>query len=164
MSGPKRIALLWAILPNIDLRRHVRSRPIPHTLHSTRARCLALFSSRKGAWRRSDVVEDPRRWAQTLHRTRFVHSTRAYGAPPGVPSLTFFQGRALPQPFALRKTSRGAPTGNHLPVRLYRFGRRPSARHRRGRRPFNHPSRDHADGATLGRLRRPGRPELGEAG
>ena len=52
----------------------------------------------------------------------------------------------------------GQPSRQSVPVHLYRLGRRPPACHRRGRISFPSPSRDHADGATLGRLRRTRRP------
>jgi len=55
------------LLPKIGLRRHVRSRPEPQTLDSTRTRCLALFSPRKGAWHRSRRFFPPR-----VHRWRLV--------------------------------------------------------------------------------------------
>ena len=41
MLSPKRVAVGRVLLPNIGLKRHVRSRPTPRTLKRTRARCLA---------------------------------------------------------------------------------------------------------------------------
>ena len=48
--GPKCATHREVFLPNIDLRRHVRSTPIAQPLERTREGCLALFSPRKGAW------------------------------------------------------------------------------------------------------------------
>jgi len=61
---------------------------------------------------------------------------------------------------ALRTMPCRALRGKRARHWLFRLGWRPSARYQRGRRPFGFLTNDHADGATLGRQRRPRRPEL----
>jgi len=59
----------------------------------------------------------------------------------------------------------GLPPRHTVPVRLFRPRSRPPACHRRGRSPLPLPSRDRADGATLGRrTRRPGPRDATERG
>ena len=79
-----------------------------------------------------------------------------------------FTGRAVPDVFPEarsrdhahpEKRQGGAPTGNRVPVRLFRLRRRPPAHEQRGLRlPGNRPH-DHAARATLGRRDAIGVPE-----
>ncbi len=66
---------------------------------------------------------------------------------------------------ALRTTTLPGTPREARPGLLFRLGGRPPAHLRRGRSPLNQPTRDHADGATLGRRdakasRRPRRPVM----
>ncbi len=74
--------------------------------------------------------------------------------------------------YRVSSTERGTVPGSLFTVRgaWHRSHRvstgscRPPAYHRRGRSPFNRPTSDHADGATLGRQGRPRRPGPKEPG
>ncbi len=74
-------------------------------------------------------------------------------------------GTTIPAPpRAPHNGATGLPRGARCGL-FFRLRGRPPARHRRGRSPFNQPTRDHADGATLGRRdakasQRPRRPAM----
>ena len=101
-------------------------------------------------------VPGQQRASHPLHSTRKTPPHRGAGyaivlePPPG----------SAPRPAQWRYR---APSGSAPQSWFSRRRGRPPARHRRGRSPLNQPTRDHADGATLGRRdanasRRPRRP------
>jgi len=124
--------------------------------------------------------ESPESWVTTL--TTRDYPTRTWpksAVNNGSPNHFTTRGKprsiGVPGPFLCRsdlpttprlahKMRTGLPRGARCGL-LFRPRGRPPARHRRGRSPLNQPTRDHADGATLGRRdanasRRPRRPVM----
>jgi hypothetical protein len=122
--GQKRAAFGGALHPKIGLRRHVRSRPTPHTLQANIPRSFGA-RGQGASWTRG-----PR-----LHR----------GA-----GSAFVPERPLGDASRSAQMPTGLPRGARCGLLSRRRGR-PPACHRRGRSPHNQPTSDHADGATLGR-------------
>ncbi len=190
MFGPEGRLYSGALDPKIGLRRHVRSRPIPRTL---RVDIPRSFEARgRGASRtpgepRPIGVPGMALCQKNLTATRPTPHKVHAGLPRGARCGLLFRRRSRPGSagnhapsgcrvrFCAGTTSRqrlasrtkcgpGSP-GRRAASWFSRLRGRPPAHHRRGRSPPQQPTRDHVDGATLGRRdanasRRPRRPVL----
>ena len=82
-----------------------------------------------------------------------MHKPPTSGPHRGVPGLTLCLRCPSGRPSPTAQCLTGQPSRRNASVHLSTPRGRPPACHRRGRRPSNPPSRDRADGATLGRPR-----------
>ncbi len=97
-------------------------------------------------------------------RISYRSRTRGKPRPIGVPGPFLCRSDLPTTPRLEHKMRTGLPRGARCGL-LSRLRGRPPAYHRRGRSPLNQPTRDHDDGATLGRRdanasQRPRRPVM----
>jgi hypothetical protein len=98
MLGPKCVAFGEALVPNIGLRRHVRSRPEPPTLNRTRDGCLASawhpLPSRAHGRRNALLARLPSRYHRLSTPCQNLPGIQPHTAD-GCPTFTVFDLRSF---------------------------------------------------------------------